>query len=465
MKKLFIFITLASLSFHTLAQNTIGGVKTTIPEAEMKRQSAFLTAERDRLLGRWDKALEEYKGFVYDNPEADAAWYGLSRTYSATNDPINAMDAISKAIAIAPDNQWYMLFQADLFEKNGRNKDALATYETLVKRYPQTPEFYEKLAYLAVLNEDPKKALKALDKYEQIRGVKEANIAKKHLIYVGMGDNKKAAEEYRKLVNAFPGNIQYRYQLADFYERIGDKVNAKKTWEEIALQFPGDPMARLALTGQQNQSGAEAQYLESMRPLFADPKIAIDVKVKELVPFLAKLEKGADPSLASIMLELGGLLEKAHPDEPKAWSISGDMLYLTNKNTEALEKYRQCIKLNPAVFSVWDNTLNILRDQKNFPEMLSVAEKAMDAFPNQAAAYLHYGFAANNLKKYDDALNQLQQALIMSGANANLKAEILDQMGESYLGKGDKAKAVEQWKKALDINKSPAIQDKINRAQ
>jgi len=451
------------VSAYANAQNTIGGVKTTVPESEVKKQSAFLNAEKERLLGHWDKAVEAYKAFLFENPDVDAAWYGLSRTYATTKDMVNAFDAIGKAIALAPGNQWYLLYQADLFEKNGRNKDAMETYETIIKRFPETPEFYEKLAYLAVLNEDPKRGLKALDKLEKITGTHPNNTAKKHLIYVGMGDNKKAAEEFRKLADTYPANEKYRYQLADFYERIGDQKNAIKTWEDIALRFPGDPIAKLALA--QQPGGTDIQYLNAIRTVFADPKVSIDSKIKELMPFLSKIEGGKDPAITENLLTLGALLEQAHPDDPKAWSASGDMLYLSGHNPEALEKYRQCIKLSPGVFSVWDNMLNILRDQKNYAETEKEAEKALDYFPNQPKAYLHYAAAAIAMRHFDAAIPPLNQAQIMAGKDALLLAEIFELQGDAQLGKGDRSKAKDLWMKAFDISKNPAIQEKINRLQ
>lgn len=442
------------------AQNTVGGVKVTVPESEVKRQSMFLRAETDFLLGKWDKAIEGYKSFLFDNPDVDAAWYELARAYAASGDMVNAFDAIGKAVAKAPDNQWYMLYQADLFEKNGRNKDALDTYDNLVKRFPETAEFYEKLAYLALLNEDPKKALKALDKLEQLRGINEKTTAQKHLIYVGMGDNKKAAAAFQDLINAYPNNPKFRYQLADFYERIGDQANMRKVWEETLRLFPDDPAARMALAGKQNNS--DASYLASLKPLFEDPKVTIDTKVKELAPFLSKLESGKDPALTQNMIDLGAALEKAHPDEAKAWSLSGDILYLANRSTEALERYRRCIKLNASVFSVWENALTILADQKNYAELQNLAEQAIDAFPNQPKAYLYSAQAATAQRKYDEALNNLNQALLMTGNNTALRADVLDQMGEAYLGKGDKDKARESWKKAFELTKNTAYEQKIN---
>ena len=85
----------------TGAQNTVGGVRILVPEAEVKRQSQFLNAERERLLGRWDKALEAYKEIVYKFPDNDAAWYGLARTYSATNDVVNAANAAGFEVILA----------------------------------------------------------------------------------------------------------------------------------------------------------------------------------------------------------------------------------------------------------------------------------------------------------------------------------------------------------------------------
>ena len=454
---------LLCLSIGLQAQNTIGGVKTTVPESEVKRQSAFLNAEKERLLGHWEKAKEAYKTFLFENEDADAAWYGLARTYAALNDMVNASDAISKAIAKDPQNQWYLLYQADLFEKAGRNKDAMGSYETLVERFPNTHEFYEKLAYFYVLNEEPKKAIKVLDKLEKLTGITEANTDKKHLIYVGLGNNKKAAEEYEKLADAYPERVKYRYKLADFYERIGDSKNAQKTWEDIARRFPDDPMAKISLAS--TQGGTDAQYLASIRPLFSDPGVSIDAKVKELVPFLGKMEGNKDPETNKNLLALGEILTTTHPDEAKAWSVAGDMLYLDNQSAEALSRYKKCIELNPGVFSVWDNSLSILIDQKQYAEAEKLADQSLDYFPNQPKAYLQFAIASVALRHYDKAISNLNQALLMTGNNPLLKAEILELLGDAQMGKNDKAKAKDSWKQAYEISKNPAIQEKVSRIQ
>ncbi|MFN0037738.1 MAG: tetratricopeptide repeat protein [Saprospiraceae bacterium] len=494
MKKLLLILSLCPLALF--AQNTIGGVKTTIPEAEVKRQSQFLLAERERLLNHNDKALELYKKFTYDNADVDAGWYGLARTYTALKDLPNALQAIGRAVALAPENQWYSVYQADLFEKTGRLTDAVAVRTSLVKRFPNTPEFYEQLAYLCLQNEDPKGALKALDKWEDLVGLNEDIAFKKHVVYVGLGDVKKAAAEYKKLSDAFPKELKYRQQLAEFYDNIGDKANARLVYEEILRRKPNDPAARMALAGAQGNS--DAATLAAMRPLFDDAKVPVDEKVKAFMPYFQKMiAGGGEATFTQSLLELAALLEKNHPDEAKVWSLSGDLFYHSNRPADALDRYRRCINLNPTVFAVWDNTLVLLAAQKNYDEMLSIAERAMDAFPNQPKAYFYYGAAANIKGRSDDALSQLEQGLLMTVNNSGLRLDIIDQIGLAHIGKkdfaaaiaryeqclpkggdqhpnilehlgdalslhGQAAQAVEYWKKANALRPSPGLEQKIS---
>ncbi|MBK6930699.1 MAG: tetratricopeptide repeat protein [Saprospirales bacterium] len=476
------------------AQNTIGGEAKIVPEEEVNRQSLFIDAERERLLEHYEKAVERYKQFLYENGANAAAWYGLARTFEAQNDNVNALDAAAKAVAADPTNRWYLIFQGDLLEKVGQAPDALKIYQELVRRFPNTAEFYERLAYLSVLTGDPKGGLKALDQMEKILGITEVTADKKHVIYLGMGDTKKAAAELEKLANAYPRHLEYRHRLAEFYESVGDKANARKVYEAILRQNPGDEVAKIAVL---EKSGSELAFLNSLKPYFKDPAISLDGKIRELLPYFDKLAQGMDPASVQALLDLGMLLETAHPDDPKAWSLSGDLFYHSDSPREALLRYQQCIRLQPAVFSVWENTLTILYEQKNFDELLRVSERAMDDFPNQAAAYYYYGVAATEKGRPDDALPQLEQATLMAGNKLPLLLDIQDQIGRALLAKkdfagakvryeqilsksmekhpgilehygdalfhtGNREKAAEFWQKAYKIAPTPALEQKIS---
>jgi len=496
-----LFFVLLLLSGRTQAQNTIGGKAVQVPEAEVNRQSAFLDAERERILMQYDKAITLYKKFLYDNEKEDAAWYGLARCYEAKGDLSNALETAQKALEISPENQWYAIYIGELYESSGRIKDAVRIYEGLTKRFPNTPEFYQQLAYLSVRAGEPQAGIKALERLEKLTGVNEKTIESKHLIYIGLNDHKKAAAELLKLADAYPSRLEYRHRLAQFYEAVNDVNAARRTYEDILRRNPNDPAAQLALAGtigktnsNGNSSGSRRGELEK---LFANPDVAIDGKIKELLPMFGELSKGNNPALTQDLVALSSLLEKAHPTDPKAWSCSGDALYFSEQPKAALEKYKKCISLNPTVFTVWENTMTILRDQADWNELALTAEKAMEAFPNKPVSYLFYGTAATEKGKLDDALSVLQQAELMATNNARLRVELADQIGVTLTRKkdysaaiasfekgssaggdknpallehygdalyysGDPAKAQQMWQKAAAIQKNPALEQKIS---
>ncbi|MBK9337651.1 MAG: tetratricopeptide repeat protein [Lewinellaceae bacterium] len=490
--KLLLFFLLATAQAY--AQNTLDGQSKIVPEEAVTRQSIFIEAERERVLGHYEKAAGLYKKFLSDNADNAAAWYGLARTLEMLQDNVAAMDAAAKAAAKDPANPWFRIFQADLFEKVGQPKDAANVYLELTKKFPQDGAFLERLAYLSVLAGDPKGGLKALDQLEKLGGITEITADKKHIIYLGLGDIKKAAAELEKLANTYPRRLEYRHRVAQLYESVGDKAAARKVYEDILRRNPDDEVARIAVL---EKSGSDLANLTAFKPFFKDPNLALDGKIKEVLPYFEKLRKGMAPEAIQALLDLGVLLETTHPDDPKAWSLSGDLLYYTDRPQEALARYRTCIRLNPTVFSVWENALAILHEQKNYDEMLVLAEKAMDDFPNQAAAYYYYGIAANEKDRPDDALGQLQQATLMAGSNLPLALNIADQIGLALLRKkdaaaakihyeqalakggdkhpgilehygdtryqlGDRAEAAEYWQKAAKIAPSPALEQKIS---
>jgi tetratricopeptide (TPR) repeat protein len=446
MRTVVLLLAMLAINSPMSAQNTIGGVKREVSEAEIKIQTEFLNAESARVLGKHDKAVQLYKEFLYRHEQNDAAWYGLSRTYAAIKERGSALDAVAKAIKINPDNKWYYIHQAEMLEQGGQAKAAAEVYETMTKRFDKEPELLEKLAYLHTVDKNPKAALKALERLENITGVSERSSTQKHLIYVAMGDNKRAAEALQRLSDAYPSKLEFRRSLAKFYAEIGDQPQSLATWQEVLKRNPSDAEARLAVAA---KAPGQAK-IAALQPVMADARVSVDEKVKELMPLILELEKSQDVNLSTNLIELVNLVEKAHPDDPKAWAISGDVYYLSQRDAEALSRYERCIALKPRVFSVWDNALTLLsRQPTRLADMLPLAEKAIDAFPNQPKAYYWYGWAANASNQPAKGIPVLQQGLLMCGNNNALWLEVADQLGMALLAQKDYSAAAKRYEQAL----------------
>jgi tetratricopeptide (TPR) repeat protein len=81
-------------------------------------ETKLIDGTKYALLGEWDKAEAAYRTILDEDPQNSAACYELSRTLEATGKYAEALTYIRKAIRIEPDNEWYLLMEADMMRKH-----------------------------------------------------------------------------------------------------------------------------------------------------------------------------------------------------------------------------------------------------------------------------------------------------------------------------------------------------------
>ncbi|MEM9991696.1 MAG: tetratricopeptide repeat protein [Bacteroidota bacterium] len=198
----------------------------TTSEFEVSLQGEFIDASREKLLGNYEKAADAYKAIVRKDRSKHAAHYELARVYAKLDRDDEAQKAIKEAIALESENIWYQFFQAELFEKMSDDRRAAAVYADLVRRYPKNEKYYFKQAFYLVRARDIDEAIDVYDALEKKVGLTEEIVRRKHTLYMGAGDLKKAAKELERLTTAFPKQLDYQHLLATFYLQIeqGDKA-------------------------------------------------------------------------------------------------------------------------------------------------------------------------------------------------------------------------------------------------
>ena len=439
------------ISLFLFAPTVLPAQKGTVSEAEIKIQEIFLDGNREKLLGNWDKAAEKFREVLTQDKQNDAAAYELARVYEALKDMDKAIVSAKNAETWNPENKWYKMYLAELYQKTNKDKDAAAVYEKLVKSDPRNGEYYFKWAYFLVRAGQPDGAIKVYDELEKMLGLNDEVIRHKHTLYVGMGDYKKASKELEKLIDAFPDKTAYRHLLATFYEQIDEKAKAKAEYEKILVIDPDDARAKIALA-EKEKGRDDIGFLNSLKPVFENPNVNIDVKITEILPYVNRLADNGDRQLGNTLLGLTSILERVHPNTAKAFSVLGDVLYYTGQQDKALEKYKKTLELDDTVWLVWEQILYIHAENKNWPELVKTSEKALDIFPNQAMAQYFNGLGYNNTDEARDAVSSLQQALLMSGKNARLRYDIFNELGKAYFHLKQYAKSDEAFEEALQLN-------------
>lgn len=442
---LFVF----SLLFYNLTASAQQDDRKT--EAYYLIEAAFIEAGNLVRAGKIEEGIEKYKSLLSEPEAVGAVWFELSRIYEVRNEDEAAVKAAKSAVDDEPNNQWYQKQLGDLYQKIGDDESAAEVYGRLAAQHPNNDYYYFKQAYFLVRANETSKAMKIYDDMEGRFGINEELSRRRHTLYLGLGDKKKAEREILKLTETYPQNLDYRYFLAGFYEQNQEKAKARKVYEYIISQNPNDSQAMIALAEERQPASDEAGYLAELKEPFSNPDLAIDAKIAQIIPLIQKVANENNRSLADELLQLSAILEEVH-DDAKAYSIAGDLYYYTDRKAEAIEKYEATLQRNETVLLVWEQYLSALAETGDYKKLLSRSEDALDVFPNQGRIHLLNAVGYGRTGKHAQALNGLQQAGMMSFNNPPLEYDILVEKGEQYFYLKKYKEANESFQKAIDMN-------------
>lgn len=419
-------------------------------EKEINTQRIFIEATKEKLTGNYEDAIYLFNEVLRKDKENDAASYELAKLHDMLNESNKAIRHIKNAIEFSPNNVWYSKFYSDLLRKAGKYEEAARVYGKLVDQNPEQKKLYFDWAYLLIKAQKVDEAIQVFDNLERQVGVNEETSKRKHSLYMSIGEQSKAAKELQKLSDEFPTDTRYLFDLATFYEQI-DK-DAKPTYKKILKLDPENAEATLAMNNV-NKQGGDASYIQSMKEIFKNPEVNIDIKVKQLLPFIDDMAKNPeDEDLKNTATDLAEILVKAHPREAKAHSVAGDVLYYAGKKEAALAEYMETVELKEDVFAVWEQIMYINAEIKDTEALLKSSENAMDLFPNQPVAYYLNGVGNRLNKDYDEAEDILDQALMMSGKNKELKYQIQVELATVYNYAKEYKKSDAAFDAALKMN-------------
>ena len=115
------------------------------------------------------------------------------------------------------------------------------------------------------------------------------------------------------------------------------------------------------------------------------------------------------------------------------------------KNSDQLwERSLACTSHNQVAL---DNYLITLLEEKRYDDVIRSGVPALKSFPDDSRVHNSLGIAYHYLKRQDDALPELREAVRLKPQDVDFRGNL----AREYMGKGLPAEAVEQYKAALSI--------------
>lgn len=448
MNKPFIYIFLSL--FLTTACGTkkeLAESQPTISKADHPYIQAFHEGLRFKTKGRVDEAIKKFEYCLTVRTDDDAVYYALSKLELQRENPYKSAEYILKAAEIDPVNTWYIQELAYMYFEREDYSNAVVNFKKLVEIEPKSIDWLYGYAEALVRNGQEKEAIEILNQAEDQAGKHPQFSLQRFQLYMDMEDMDNAEKELTDARISFPTDANIIANLVDFYFKSNRSAEGITMLQELVIAEPDNGRAHLALADHYQQTGNMAKAYEELRAAFSSTTLDVDTKAKLMIRVH---ETGAkiDPE----MYELLDVLIEVHPEEAIVYSIQGDYLLTANDEAGALEAYKKALKFNKDKYPIWNQVMIMEYQAGQHEELFAHSSECLEYFPTMTTVYLLNGLSANQIGKYDEAIDVLSYGIEIVLNDRELQAEFRGQIGEAHFGKKEFTDGIKNYKKATALD-------------
>ncbi len=408
----------------------------------------FFEGLREKLKENYGAAALQFERFLALNPASDAGLYELSVAQFRLNNFIDSELNIRKAIAINKKNVWYFRHKAEILKKTNNISQLVQVYEDLIELEPLNESFYLEKAnafYLSSRIEDVKKVY---DEMESKFGISNKLLEARKALNLFNNDRPLDIQSIKLLIDKDPRQTQnYLYmvnlQLAEGnYE---EALNTLKFAEGITGEHFEYSLAKAIIYKSLEQPDLA---FKAVIEAFDDQKMDFDRKYLFLQHVL-----GASDQISNkdYLVKIVEKLTDQYPDNSKAFTIYGEILYKIGSLKKSADKFEIALKLNDQNFAIWEKLIYIQTVLGNYKEVIRVVDEALSSYPNQAILYYFNAFSRHRNGE-EVAHNHLDFALQLDTDNKRLSSCIYGLKAEIALNSGKIKMAEEYFAKATEID-------------
>jgi tetratricopeptide (TPR) repeat protein len=383
------------------------------------------TAETYNSLGRFDDAAEKYKHMLELDPSNKVLQRQLAETYGRAGKFPEAQKLLEGILESDPKNAEALSSLADVYMEQHRYDQALPMYQKLLLQERQNPEIRLRI------------------------GIAYAGQADRDSTFVD-----KARPIFEELTKDMPNDWRPCYYLGVIAARQAKDSVAREYFGRVTTLAAWNGDAWWYLGSSYFDKGEYQKLVDAM--LKAEKNIPKDNRM----PFLLGLGYSRmDQNEAAIAAFRRSLDLK--PDDINTLSSLALTLDGLHRYQESDSLYERALKVDPRSHLVMNNYGYSLAERGlQLERALQMSLQAIEAEPNNDSYLDTVGWVYFKLGRYDEALKYISKAMNAGGASATVN----EHMGDIQYKLGEKKKAEQFWKQALEMNSTNQnLKDKIAR--
>jgi tetratricopeptide (TPR) repeat protein len=437
-------------------------------------------------------AIQEYEAIVRLDSTATSAWYTLARLYQSSK-PLRALEIYERLLDREGENWELLLQSAELYRALGRYDEAAERYRRMADLDPSNRPLQRQLAEMYGRAGKFEKALAILESLLELDPNDLDVVATLADLYLDRNEYPKALDLYQKLLQRQQSNPEVKLRVGIAYYGMVQRDStlipkARAIFEEVEKELPDDWRAPLhlgALALMEKRDSTASGYFERVTKLAAWNADAWW--------FLGNIyfERGEYQTVVETM----GRAIRNVPKDYRLYLLSGLAYSQLGMSEQAITAFEKSLELNPNDANTLGSLALTYDGKEQFAKSDSLYERALRIDPNNSLILNNYSYSlAERGIQLERALEMAKRAVAAEPTNASYldtlgwiyyklqqwkeaeryiaaavatgraSAVVHEHLGDVYFQLGEKEKAMEYWKRALEMNQSnQALREKIQR--
>jgi tetratricopeptide (TPR) repeat protein len=453
----FLLINICCLALFSFAQKAkkekqalvIVTGKVLSPDDSAQVVQLFYSGLREKVVQNPSLALDYFKQILLISPDSQNALYELGQIYFKKGDLISAKNFAQQAVTVEPNNEWYWLLNANIYQQQQDFELLAYALDELIKLNPDNLDYVFDKANAYFMMGKADEALVIYNDLEKQIGLSDQVLQGRQRIFLKKGNIAKATEDLNQLIKNNPTEVRYYLFLGDLYFANKMGKEALGVYQKAKDLDPENPFTRMAIAQILEAQGNDDEAYKEIKIAFEQPSLNIDQKVKIILKYF---DAFPNPSAMEKAQSLSKILTEAHPQDPKTFSLYGDVMFQSNQLNEAEKAYTTALTFNKNIYAIWDQLLRIQLSTNNFKAVISTGEEAVTYFPNQFSLYFYTALAYLQDKNYQQAITYFNMALSFEIDNKDIQAQINGGLGDAHQAQKKYKESASFYEKALEIS-------------
>jgi tetratricopeptide (TPR) repeat protein len=371
-----------------------------------------------------DQAEKVYRDFIGETDskpdalKAKNAWAGLLARTGRTEESLKLTKEI---LAENAQDHDALSLQGRLALANGNAEEGIASFRSLLKDQPDSPEILTQLANAYLLDKKPGLAQENLEKASTAKPEDFGMLKNLVDFLIGQKDFTLALEKIDGFIKLQPNRMDGLILKANVLVASGNNELAEALLKQIKTAFPDNPLGPMRLGGiyrGQNRYEAAIGEYETALKLSKDAYEPLQ-NIAETYLILKQPQKALTRVNKAIA---------ENPNNAGNHQVLASILIETNRGDEAEKALKDATKVNPNWLPPYINLGIYYEKQGKTEQAVDTYKKAAEIAPQELAIRFNLARIFESTNHYADAVEQYEKILQYSPGNllaANNLASVL----------------------------------------